>query len=1498
MVRSRGSRVNFRGPFSSTGTFETQVLASFRKIRAVFAEGRKWSRAGLVLIALAWGLLSSAARGQANEWTWMGGSSTVPACSPESNSPYCGQPGVYGTLQTPAAANLPGSRQPAASWTDSKGNFWLFGGYGYATNGPYLVNDLWEFSPATGEWAWMSGTNTVTTSGGGQAGVYGTLGQPAAINGPGGRYGGVGWTDSKGDLWLFGGWGCDSATSGYPSGYCYFNDVWEFNPSSNEWAWMGGSQTVDQQGVYGTLGTPAAGNIPGGRENAVSWTDSKGNFWLFGGYGYDSAGTLCFLSDLWQMNPATGEWAWMGGSSTIPYDSGQSGVCNGGGERGVYGTLGTPASANTPGSRESAVSWTDNSGNLWLFGGYGADSAGAVGFLNDLWEFNPSSNQWTWVAGPSALAGTGGLPGAYETWMIPSATNYPGGRQSATGWTGTNGNLWLFGGYGYDSTGSYGYLNDLWEFNPSTRQWTWMDGSNAIPDFTSQPGVYGTLQPPALMNTPGGRSGAAGWTDKSGNLWLYGGFDPAYWVSSGLYQTVGFFNDVWEYQTSAGSLPIASTPSFSPETGTYAAGETLTISDTTPGAVLYYFASGSVSATQYTQPIALSSTETLEAVAVAPGYANSAVASATFTVPIAAAPTFSIAPGTYSTAQTVSISTTTPGATIYYALNWQPTTSSSVYSGPITVSSSETIEAMAAATGYTNSATATASYTIWPISATNEWAWMGGLNTNEFARGIYGTLGVPAAGNFPGTHQSSSTWTDSSGNLWLFGGLATDANGNTGSLMNDLWKFNPSTNQWTWMGGSSSVGATSNALEMTTRCNQGGGCAQPGVYGTLGTQAAGNIPGGREGAASWTDANGNFWLLGGYGYDSIGTLTELNDLWEFSPSTNEWAWMGGSSIVTGTCFAPGSSAPGTCAGEPSVYGNLGTPAAGNSPGARQDAISWTDSKGNLWLFGGWGWDLNTEAQYYFDELWEFNPSTRQWAWMGGSNTRAGSACFQNPNNWFWTCGEPGAYGAIATPSPGDIPGGRAGATGWTDNSGNLWLFGGDGFDSAGAFSDLNDLWELNPSTSQWAWMGGGNSAFSNEILGTYGTQGTPAAGNVPHARLGGAGWVDSKGDLWLFGGVECGLWESACVGFLDDLWEFDPPANEWTWMGGGNGSTIFQMDEPGVYGSLGTPAAGNVPGARYEAAAWTDTSGYFWLLGGSGYNLYGPEFLNDSWRYRPAAPSPVPGFALADLSNVSFFNADTLTVAAGTSGVTTINSMVSAGFTGAIALSASNLPAGVTASFSPATLTGFSSSQLTFTVALNATPGEYTITVAGTSGGVTETTSVNLTVSAYLPQSFTMTPSPGALILSSGSQGTTTLTVFAWNGFTSAVSFACSGLPAGASCSFSPATVTPSGATATTTLTISAGTQAAALRQDSRSFLPATVLAGLVFLFGWRKRRRLHAMAVLLAAVLALGLMGGCGGGGSSGGGGGGSLPVNATVTVTGTSGSLQASTTISLTIN
>ena len=125
------------------------------------------------------------------------------------------------------------------------------------------------------------------------------------------------------------------------------------------------------------------------------------------------------------------------------------------------------------------------------------------------------------------------------------------------------------------------------------------------------------------------------------------------------------------------------------------------------------------------------------------------------------------------------------------------------------------------------------------------------------------------------------------------------------------------------------------------------GYGQPGVYGTLGTPAATNIPGGRGGPASWTDSSGNLWLFGGVGFDANGDSGWLNDLWEFNPSTNEWAWMGGSSTI------PSCASEGSC-GQSGVYGTLGTPTAGNVPGGRYSASSWTDSSGHPWLLGGVG----------------------------------------------------------------------------------------------------------------------------------------------------------------------------------------------------------------------------------------------------------------------------------------------------------------------------------------------------------------------------------------------------------------------------------------------------------------------------------------------------------------------------------------------------------------
>jgi hypothetical protein len=171
------------------------------------------------------------------------------------------------------------------------------------------------------------------------------------------------------------------------------------------------------------------------------------------------------------------------------------------------------------------------------------------------------------------------------------------------------------------------------------------------------------------------------------------------------------------------------TPTFVPGAGTYSSAQTVTISSTTSGVTIYYTTDGSnptTSSSQYSSPVTVSSTQTLSAIALAPGDAQSAVGSAKYTInvslPAAATPTFSPAAGSYSAAQTVTISSATAGASIYYTTDGStPTTGSSAYAAPITVTASATVQAIAVAEGYQQSAVGSATYTIniaTPIAAT------------------------------------------------------------------------------------------------------------------------------------------------------------------------------------------------------------------------------------------------------------------------------------------------------------------------------------------------------------------------------------------------------------------------------------------------------------------------------------------------------------------------------------------------------------------------------------------------------------------------------------------------------------------------------------------------------------------------------------------------------------------------------------------------------------
>jgi hypothetical protein len=151
------------------------------------------------------------------------------------------------------------------------------------------------------------------------------------------------------------------------------------------------------------------------------------------------------------------------------------------------------------------------------------------------------------------------------------------------------------------------------------------------------------------------------------------------------------------------------------------AAQSVTLASTTLGAEIYYTVDGSVptaSSNAYAGAIPVNASMTISAIAIATGYTNSSVATAAYVIETpAAAPVFSPPAGSYAGAQSVTLTSATPGATIYYTLNGAtPTAASAVYSGAIAVSSNTTIEAIALAANYLDSAVATAGYTITPAT--------------------------------------------------------------------------------------------------------------------------------------------------------------------------------------------------------------------------------------------------------------------------------------------------------------------------------------------------------------------------------------------------------------------------------------------------------------------------------------------------------------------------------------------------------------------------------------------------------------------------------------------------------------------------------------------------------------------------------------------------------------------------------------------------------------
>jgi hypothetical protein len=168
-----------------------------------------------------------------------------------------------------------------------------------------------------------------------------------------------------------------------------------------------------------------------------------------------------------------------------------------------------------------------------------------------------------------------------------------------------------------------------------------------------------------------------------------------------------------------GSAPTAPPPVISPASGSFSGSQTVTITDSIAGATIYYTTDGSVptvASTVYSAPFKISSSVTITAIASPTGYLQSAPASATLTsTSNTANPVFSLAGGTYSGSQSLTITDATAGATIHCTVDGTTPTASSPVCSSISVAVTETIKAIATSASLLPSTVVAASYTINPL---------------------------------------------------------------------------------------------------------------------------------------------------------------------------------------------------------------------------------------------------------------------------------------------------------------------------------------------------------------------------------------------------------------------------------------------------------------------------------------------------------------------------------------------------------------------------------------------------------------------------------------------------------------------------------------------------------------------------------------------------------------------------------------------------------------
>ncbi len=332
-------------------------------------------------------------------------------------------------------------------------------------------------------------------------------------------------------------------------------------------------------------------------------------------------------------------------------------------------------------------------------------------------------------------------------------------------------------------------------------------------------------------------------------------------------------------------------------------------------------------------------------------------------------------------------------------------------------------------------------------------------------------------------------------------------------------------------------------------------------------------PSPRTGMASWLDDDGNMYIFGGQGYDQDGRFGLFDDFWKFDTKSGEWSRIGGQ---PGTQFSKKKS---------SVY-----------PAPRQNTVAWKDKEGGLWLYGGAG----LGGIVFFEDLWRYDVKQNAWEWVSGSEE----------------ANKAGKWSKKFDEKKSNPLGSRSGSAAWTDDQGNLFVFGGAGVDiESGKEVYFNDLWQFVPGKRIWIQVS--EHIQPNEKVNAAGTkaknQEKQTREDWPSVRKNALTWtMEKSGKLWMYGGF--GSDENGHnKGSLSDMWCYDLRKNQWERVSGD-----FRFNAESSIEKINLEFKGNYPGFRTKSITWVDEKGYFWLVGGQNVISQKRISINsDTWRFNP-----------------------------------------------------------------------------------------------------------------------------------------------------------------------------------------------------------------------------------------------------------------------------------------